>query len=176
MFEWFAFGLCFKDCSLILVSERDAAKNISSFLGICSMFHSQVKAWNESWKWKLKVANYLGKTAVAWGSELTGIWGCARTDCSGFSGTLMWAFATQSAGQRECCELQALLPLSPLQCSAARGYWFAVLFCFPKYWDWWPRVSGRDGCVWGQRLHASACFFCVRWSGVREVPADVIAL
>lgn len=127
-------------------------------------------------KWKLKVANSLGKTAVAWGSELTGVWCWASTDCSGFSGTLAWAFATPSAGQRECCELQAPLPLPASQGSAVCGYWLAGLFCFPTYRDQRLWLSGGDGCVWGQGRRASACSFCVRWSGVGEVPADVRAL
>lgn len=44
MFKWFAFVWCFKDHSLILFSECDAAKNIRSFLGICRVLHSQAKS------------------------------------------------------------------------------------------------------------------------------------
>lgn len=60
LLELFVFGWCFKDYFLILVSECDAAKNISSFLGICSVLSSQVKA--ESCK-------LLGKN-----SSILGIW------------------------------------------------------------------------------------------------------
>lgn len=107
-------------------------------------------------EWKLKAANYLGKTAESWGSELTGVLGWASTDSSGFSGTLMWAFATRIAGQRECCELQAPLPLSAPQSSAVCGHWLAGLFCFPMYQDQRLWLSGDHGCIWGWGLHASA--------------------
>lgn len=84
-------------------------------------------------KQKLKVANYLGKTAVAWGSELTGIWGWASTDCSGFLGT----FATQSAGQSAVnCRHHCLgLPRNAQQCVVTD-----LLCCFvsssTKTGDW----------------------------------------
>lgn len=143
MFDWFALGWCFKNCFLILLSEHDVAKNISSVLGICSALHSQAKAGSST---------LFGKS-----SSSLGIW--ADWDLGLGKHWLQWFFRhlPHKVLVRECCELQAPLPLSPSQCSVACGYGLSVLFSFPEYQVWWLWVSGGDGCVWWQRLHIYIC-------------------